>query len=46
MFNALLLSQVADKKTHAELVAMDPSRLPDAATFGVTVDVSWSTLNF
>ena len=46
MFNAILLSQIADKKTHAELVAMDTSRLPDPATFGVTVDVSYSTLNF
>ncbi len=46
MFNAILLSQTADKKTHAELVAMDDARLPDPATFGVTVDVSWSTLNF
>ncbi len=46
MFNAILLSQTSEKKTHAELVAMDDARLPDPATFDVTVDVSWSTLNF
>ena len=46
MFNAILLSQTAEKQTRAELVAMGDARLPDPATFGVTVDVSWSTLNF
>ena len=46
MFNAILLSQTADKKTHAEIVTMDDARLPDPATREVTVDVSWSTLNF
>ncbi len=43
MFKALLLSQNADKSTHAELVEMDDARLPERA---VTVDVSHSTLNF
>ncbi len=42
-FKALLLSQTEDRKTHAELVAMDDTRLPDR---DVTVAVSHSTLNF
>ena len=46
MFKAILLTQTDDKKTHAELVAMDDSRLPDAVSRPVTVDVSYSTLNF
>lgn len=43
MFKAILLSQTDDKKTHAELLALDDDRLPDRA---VTLDVSHSTLNF
>ena len=43
MFKAIVLSQTDDKKTRAELVDLDDSRLPDRA---VTVDVSHSTLNF
>jgi acrylyl-CoA reductase (NADPH) len=46
MFKAILLSQTDDKKTHAELVELDDSRLPDPATRQVTVEVSHSTLNF
>jgi acrylyl-CoA reductase (NADPH) len=46
MFKAILLQQTDDKKTHAELVEMDDSRLPDAASHEVTVDVAYSTLNF
>ncbi|MDO9284049.1 MAG: MDR family oxidoreductase [Aquabacterium sp.] len=46
MFKAILLQQTDDKKTHAELVEMDDSRLPDAAAHEVTVDVAYSTLNF
>jgi acrylyl-CoA reductase (NADPH) len=46
MFKAILLSQADDKTTHAELVAMDDARLPDAASRPVTVDVAYSTLNF
>jgi acrylyl-CoA reductase (NADPH) len=43
MFKAILLSQTDDKKTRAEWVDMDDSRLPDRA---VTVAVEYSTLNF
>ncbi|MBP6902554.1 MAG: oxidoreductase [Burkholderiaceae bacterium] len=46
MFKAILLSQTADKKTHAELATLDDARLPDAAQRPVTMDVSHSTLNF
>ena len=46
MFKAILLQQTDDKKTRAELVEMDDSRLPDAASHEVTVDVAYSTLNF
>ncbi len=46
MHKAILLQQTDDKKTRAELVDQDDSALPDAATHAVTVDVSWSTLNF
>ncbi|HSW08956.1 MDR family oxidoreductase [Aquabacterium sp.] len=42
-FQALLLSQTEDRKTHAELVEMDDARLPERA---VTVDVTHSTLNY
>ena len=43
MFQAILLSQTEDKKTHAELLALDDDRLPAQ---GVTLKVSHSTLNF
>jgi acrylyl-CoA reductase (NADPH) len=43
MFKALLLSQTEDRKTRAELVDLDDSRLPDR---DVTVDVAYSTLNY
>ena len=46
MFKAILLTQNADKSTHAELATLDDSQLPDAASRQVTVDVSHSTLNF
>ena len=46
MFKAILLSQTDAKKTRAELVEMDDARLPDPASRTVTVDVSYSTLNF
>jgi acrylyl-CoA reductase (NADPH) len=43
MFKAILLSQSDDKKTRAELVDLDESRLPDR---DVTVAVEYSTLNY
>lgn len=43
MFKAVLLTQTDDRKTQAELVDMDDSRLPDR---DVTVDVAYSTLNY
>ena len=43
MFKAILLSQTEDKKTRAELLDLDESRLPDR---DVTVDVEYSTLNY
>ena len=43
MFNALQLSQAAERKTHAELIEMDDTQLPER---DVTVDVSHSTLNY
>ena len=43
MFKAILLSQSEDKKTRAELLDLDDSRLPDR---DVTVDVEYSTLNY
>jgi acrylyl-CoA reductase (NADPH) len=43
MFRAILLSQTDDKKTRAELLDLDDSRLPDR---DVTVDVAYSTLNY
>ena len=43
MFKAILLSQSDDKKTRAELVDLDESRLPDR---DVTVSVDYSTLNY
>lgn len=43
MFKAILLTQSEDKKTRAELVEMDDSRLPAG---DVTVDVAYSTLNY
>ena len=43
MFKAILLTQTDDKKTRADLVEMDDSRLPVG---DVTVDVTWSTLNY
>jgi acrylyl-CoA reductase (NADPH) len=43
MFKAILLSQTDDKKTRAELLDLDDSRLPDR---DVTVDVAYSTLNY
>ena len=43
MFKAILLSQADDKKTRAELLDLDESRLPDR---DVTVDVEYSTLNY
>lgn len=43
MFKAILLTQTDDKKTRADLVEMDDSRLPAG---DVTVDVTWSTLNY
>jgi len=43
MFKAILLTQSQDRKTHAELVDLDDSRLPDR---DVTVDVAYSTLNY
>jgi acrylyl-CoA reductase (NADPH) len=43
MFKAILLSQTEDKKTRAELVDLDESRLPDR---DVTVAVEYSTLNY
>ena len=46
MFKAILLQQTEDKKTRAEWVEMDDSRLPDPASHEVTVDVAFSTLNF
>ena len=46
MFKAILLSQSADKKTLAEFSNLDDAHLPDAALRPVTVDVSYSTLNF
>ncbi len=46
MFKAILLQQTDDKKTRAELLDMDDSRLPDAASHPVTVDVAYSALNF
>ena len=46
MFKAILLTQTDDKKTRAELVDQDDAALPDPARHEVTVDVSYSTLNF
>ena len=46
MFKAILLTQTDDKKTHAELVDQDDAALPNPTTHEVTVDVSYSTLNF
>ena len=46
MFKAILLTQNADKSTQATLATLDDSQLPDAATRQVTVDVTYSTLNF
>ena len=43
MFKAILLSQTEDKKTRAELLDLDDSRLPDR---DVTVAVEYSTLNY
>lgn len=43
MFKALLLTRTEDRRTHAELVDMDDSRLPKLP---VTVDVEYSTLNY
>ncbi|MBL8317241.1 MAG: oxidoreductase [Burkholderiaceae bacterium] len=43
MFKAILLSQTDDKKTRAELLDLDESKLPDR---DVTVDVAYSTLNY
>ena len=43
MFKAILLSQTDDKKTRAELLELDESKLPDR---DVTVDVAYSTLNY
>ena len=43
MFKAILLSQSEDKKTRAELLDLDESRLPDR---DVTVAVEYSTLNY
>jgi acrylyl-CoA reductase (NADPH) len=43
MFKAILLSQTDDKKTRAELLDLDESRLPER---DVTVAVEYSTLNF
>jgi len=43
MFKAILLSQAEDKKTRAELVDLDESRLPER---DVTVAVEYSTLNY
>jgi acrylyl-CoA reductase (NADPH) len=43
MFNALLLSQLPDRKTHAEFGPIDDARLPAG---DVTVRVEYSTLNF
>lgn len=42
-FKAILLSQTEDKKTRAELLELDESRLPDR---DVTVAVDYSTLNY
>ena len=46
MFKAILLTQTDDKKTRAELVDQDDAALPNPTTHEVTVDVSYSTLNF
>jgi acrylyl-CoA reductase (NADPH) len=43
MFKAILLSQTDEKKTRAELLDLDESKLPD---HDVTVDVAYSTLNY
>jgi acrylyl-CoA reductase (NADPH) len=43
MFNGLLLSQLPDRKTHAEFGPIDDARLPAG---DVTVRVEYSTLNF
>ena len=43
MFKAILLSQTEDKKTRAELLELDESKLPDR---DVTVAVEYSTLNY
>jgi len=43
MFKAILLTQAEDKKTRAELLDLDESRLPDR---DVTVAVDYSTLNY
>jgi len=43
MFKAIVLSQTEDRKTRAELLDLDDSRLPDR---DVTVDVEYSTLNY
>jgi acrylyl-CoA reductase (NADPH) len=43
MFKAIVLSQTEDKKTRAELLDLDESRLPDR---DVTVAVEYSTLNY
>lgn len=43
MFKAILLSQTEDKKTRAELVDLDESRLPER---DVTVAVEYSTMNY
>ena len=42
-FKAILLSQTEDRKTRAELLELDESRLPDR---DVTVAVDYSTLNY
>jgi acrylyl-CoA reductase (NADPH) len=43
MFNALMLSQLPDRKTHAAFGPIDDARLPAG---DVTVRVEYSTLNF
>ncbi len=46
MFKAILLSQTATKTTQADYTDLDDAQLPDASSRTVTVDVSYSTLNF
>lgn len=46
MFKAIYLEQAADKTTQRSLRTLDDDELPSFDTNGVTVDVTFSTINF